>query len=162
MGLIYGLPVAEDYDKAYELLCRCQEYQPRALALLGLMHFDPKYGRQDYQQAREYYEDMVEELDIEGNGSLTVRTSMACVNLADIYIGLNSYAYDRKAQQLLEIVRDYHGYPHADADALYGYMIVQGRCDNRRYSYDDGVEMMRRAYRQHDDRAAKLLRKCGL
>lgn len=162
VALIYGLPVAEDYDKAYELLCRCQEYQPRALALLGLMHFDPKYGRQDYQQAREYYEDMVEELDIEGNGSLTVRTSMACVNLADIYIGLNSYAYDRKAQQLLEIVRNYRGYPHADADALYGYMIVQGRCDNGRYSYDDGVEMMRRAYRQHDDRAAKLLRKCGL
>uniref|UniRef100_UPI004029B3BB hypothetical protein n=1 Tax=Prevotella sp. TaxID=59823 RepID=UPI004029B3BB len=141
---------------------RAQAEPPSPPASRALTQYDPKYRPQDNQQAREYYEDMVEELDIEGNGTLTVRTSMACVNLADIYIGLNSYAYDRKAQQLLEIVRDYHGYPHADADALYGYMIVQGRCDNRRYSYNDGVEMMRRAYRQHDDRAAKLLRKCGL
>ena len=157
--LIDGDVVESDFNQAFMLLKESEEGgDAEPLYWLGNMYYYPDYGRVNKDAARDYYERYValEEERVESEGCMSADFAQASCNLAHLLLQNHSSADDYQARQLLDRVVDSH---HTVADALFGYMLYEGRGGMKIKA--TGLEFMRKAAANGDSMARQFLRNYG-
>ena len=157
--LIDGEVVDADYDEAYSWLKKCEDYvNGLPLFWLGNMHYYPEYGRENMVLALKYYEAYKEKYEDYkySNGMITDSYAQTLANLAHLLLKKNTSIADSRARSMLEKVVE-SGFTMGDA--LYGYMLYEGRGGGKNYS--TGLHFMRKAADRGDIMARQFLRNYG-